>query len=307
MLLSRRRAAAIFAASVATIAAGLPVLPGCTDRAGNSGPANTGQPRIVVLSPALGVTARDLGLAPLVVGRHGYDLALDRALPVCGDFAGIDYETLLSVRPTHVIIEWGSRPLPERLGELAAGNGWKVEQFSIRTLEDIRASVRRFAEVFSTCEPKAVQMLAAMDDAWRTGKADISGTGSVLLLHTVSPPTALGPGSFHHQILTSIGGAPAITSGSPYMELDAEDLLRLDPSCVLVVSARAPDTPPRASTRLSAEEARAMFGEKLATNLAAVRLARVVVLDDPAALLPSTSMIDLAGQMRRALEDLAAR
>ena len=78
-----------------------------------------GAPRIVALGPSVGIILQDLGLEELVVGRHGWDLALDPDLPVCGDLNGIDYENLIGVRPTHVLLEWGSQEVPRRLEQEA--------------------------------------------------------------------------------------------------------------------------------------------------------------------------------------------
>src|SRR5262245_61348101 len=112
-------------------------------------PAPDGGPRIVALSPAVAVILRDLGLADRIVGRHGYDFVLNKSVPVCGDQAGgIDYETLLRARPTHVLIESGARETPGRLTELAEEHHWAVESLRMLTLDDIEHTARRLGETF---------------------------------------------------------------------------------------------------------------------------------------------------------------
>jgi hypothetical protein len=103
-------------------------------------PVETDAPRIVALSPALAVMLRDMGLGDRVVGRHAWDMVLDPAVPVCGDQSGIDYEALLRVRPTHVVLEWGERELPPRLREMAARHGWHVRSFQMLTLGQVRGA-----------------------------------------------------------------------------------------------------------------------------------------------------------------------
>ena len=81
---------------VAAVCGGLLSLAGCERQAEQRAPAAIDEPgseqppRIVVLSPALGVMLTDLGLAGHVVGRHGWDTLLDQSLPVCGDQTGLD-------------------------------------------------------------------------------------------------------------------------------------------------------------------------------------------------------------------------
>ena len=62
--------------------------------------------------------------------------------------------------------------------------------------------------------------------------------GRVLLLWPTNPPAAVGPGSFHHEVLVRAGGRPAIESGSAYIELDAEGVLALAPDAIMVISPR---------------------------------------------------------------------
>jgi hypothetical protein len=107
------------------------------------------QPRVVVLSPALAITLKDLGLEHMIVGRHGYDLVLDKSLPVCGDQAGIDYEALIRAKPTHVVLQWGARPLPDRLTELATTYDWIVVNQELLTLSDVRASTVELFDILA--------------------------------------------------------------------------------------------------------------------------------------------------------------
>jgi len=266
------------------------------------------QPRLVVLSPALAVTLTDLSLAHLIVGRHGYDLALDPAIPVCGDQSGIDYEALIRANPTDVLIEWGARPLPARLEELAKVNRWNIRNFTLLTLDDIRTSTEELWRAYATLNlAKAESPRARLDQAWSARTPPLAAAGRVLLLLSASPPAALGPGSFHHQILTAIGGTPALTSGSPYIELDAEDVLKLDPDVIVFVISRATTAQPRAAKApLTDEEIATLLGPLSKVNLRAARDRNIVLLDDPFALLPSTAMARLADQLAHKLADQLA-
>lgn len=258
-----------------------------------------------MLSPALSVTLRDMHAAPLIVGRHGFDMVLDKSLPSCGDQAGIDYEALLSTRPTHVLIEWGSRPLPARLTELSKDRGFEVSTFNTLTLDDIRSGAQALEKTFGGFIGPSEAPLPSvrMSKAWTKREGDLARAGRVLILYSTKPPTALGPGSAHHQVLEAIGGVGAVTSGSPFMELDHEDVLDLKPDAIVIVSPSSPDLPARDTyARVLPAEERARVLAGLATlDIPAVSSGRVALFDDPLVALPSSSLIRFADDLARVL------
>jgi ABC-type Fe3+-hydroxamate transport system substrate-binding protein len=258
-------------------------------------PAAPAAPRAVVLSPAAAASMVDLGLQGVIVGRHGFDLALDPALPVCGDQAGIDYEALLGLRPTHVVIQWGARELPPRLTNLAARHGWTIENYNPLSLAELDESTRSLARVFGVDAGR----VPAVADTIR-GLGPVRSGGRVLLLAGIDPPAGLGPGSFHHDMLVSLGATPALERGGPWVRLDAEDVLALRPDAILLILPRPPRTP--APPEPSPEELVGRLGRLATLDIPAVRRGRVALIDDPLAHTPSTAMIGVARAMARALE-----
>jgi ABC-type Fe3+-hydroxamate transport system substrate-binding protein len=262
-------------------------------------------PRIVVLSPALGVIAKDLELESRVVGRHAWDMVLPRSLPVCGDQNGIDYETLLSVDPTHVLLEWGSRELPPRLTALAEQEGWTLRNFSTLTLEEVIEAANAVDQMFF--ERKT---LGAADNvppplgSWLErqlySRPGAERAGRILMLISVKPPSALGPGSAHHQLLVRLGGTPAITAGRPHIVLDAEGVLDLAPDGIILFAPREYGTP--APIARSPEELRELLGQVGKLDIPAVQSGRIAVVDHPLGLIPSTSFIDIAREIGAILE-----
>lgn len=263
--------------------------------------------RIVCLSPALAVTLKDLGFEDRIVGRHGYDMALSPALPVAGDQQGLNYETILTLNPTHVLLQLGSG-VPPKLAELAGKHAWVVSNTSILTLDDIRRTTRdvqgMFAPIGAPCP-----LLDRMTAAWSAEPDQtLSRAGRILLLASVSPPAALGPGSFHHQILEVLGGTPAITTGNPYIELDSESLLAIRPDGIILILPRprgdAPSTAAPAQLRARLGTLGSLSLPCLDTSNGRERLA---LIDDPLAHTPSSAMLAVTDQMREIVQDWAKR
>lgn len=296
--------------STATDATAPPRTTGVTGATSN--PA--GEHRIVALSPAMAVTLRDLGFGDRIVGRHGYDLALDPAIPVCGDQAGIDYESLIRVRPTHVIVQWGARDLPPRLNELARSHGWIVLNYDLLTLHDVRTSAVELHDVLAGPESEHAghqattptaraaaeppPLLARLESAFRRRGTGFPGAGRVLLLVSASPIAVVGPGSFHHQVLESIGGIPAVTRGGPYQELDVEDVMRLAPDAVVLIRPRGREASSATGT-VAPDRQGPLLGTLSGRPIPAVTAGRIALIDDPLCLLPGSSLADFA-------DDLAA-
>ncbi len=268
-------------------------------------------PRIVALSPAVAIIVQRLGHESLIVGRHAYDLSLPKGIPIAGDQAGIDYEILSSLQPTHVLTQWGSRELPERLRTLASEKGWTLYDAPLLALDDIPAATVHIDRLISLAtvggdsSPVGRELIAKMNTAWAT-RGDFKKAGRVLLLASIDPPAALGPGSFHHQILTRIGGAPAIMSGAAYIELDREDIRAINPDVIVLIR---PASSPGTSTRISGSsqadttEALALIAPIADLPIHAAQNRRVHLITDPLALTPSPSMIEFADELARILAE----
>jgi ABC-type Fe3+-hydroxamate transport system substrate-binding protein len=256
-------------------------------------------PRIVSLSPAIAISLRDLGFEQLIVGRDAYDRILPASIPVCGDLEGIDYEHLLSVRPTHILTQLGVKQFPARLEELAQRNKWMLRNFPQLSLEDIASVARDLENIFAPSAP-AAPVFKEMERAWSKRGEGFPGAGRVLLLAAVDSPSAFGPGSCHQQILERIGATPAIKDGAPYITLDAEDVLKLSPDAIILILPREPGTP---AANATPAEVRRLLGRVGQLDIAAVKNGRLALIDDPLAHTPSTAMIGVADEMAKILSE----
>lgn len=274
--------------------------------------ASTPPDRIVVLAPALGVILRDLGLEDHIVGKHAWDIALGNSIPTVGTHDDPDLESILRLNPTHVIVQDMEARIPESLRRMAAAQGWQLWGFPLLTLDDIAVTTDElFLRLIGQPEPDPTTIdpterlaherpSARMADAWSDRGQPARAAGRILLLAGVDPAGAMGPGSFHHQLIERLGATPAITTGGPWQELDHEDILRLAPDAILLFRPAPMDhhaigerTPPTA-----AEAMLALRGIG-SLDLPAVRSGRVAIIDHPLGLLPASSLAEVADEMAR--------
>ncbi len=286
---------AILAALIGTL---LALTPGCgsdaesgADRTpGGAGGHSNGAVRLAVLSPALTITLDDLGLRDRIVGRHGFDLLLEDEVPVVGNELGLDYEALIGVEPTHVLLETNERGIPPRLVSLAEARRWLILTIPLHeSVDQIRAGVERLVEVLPReVDPEAAEELRReMDRAWREREGLAARLGETLPLVGIDPPGALGPGSFHADLLGRLGAEPVPRDGAMFIRMSAEDVVRLDPdSIILFLPGAQPD----------GEGAIGVLGR---IGLRAVEEGRVLLITHPHCLTPSTAMIEVADEIVR--------
>jgi len=255
-------------------------------------PGAPGAVRIATNSPAVGVMLRDLGAADALVGRSGWDVASPASVPVVGDAAGLDYERLASVRPTHVYLESGAAQPPRRLVTLGEDVGYTIRTFQLTGLD---AAVTLADELHVLVGGDGRPPSADFADALRAD-AGLADAGRVLLLVAGDPPAALGPGSAHDELLRRMGATPAITEGGPYMPLDAEDLLAVAPDAIVVFDPNA----------AAGEGWRGAMEGYASLPVPAFERGRVALVGDAEALMASTSLLRVARRLRGLLAGWAA-
>lgn len=254
--------------------------------------------RIVSLSPAATDILIDLGCADAIVGRHNYETQLDASVPAVGDQSAIDYEQLLALRPTHVIVQTESQPVPTRLLGFAESAPFEIINVSSLSLGDVLATTRMLEERFAPDAGLADRFAQAI----RPRPPAASDIGSVLVAMYCSPTVdVLGPGSAHQEIIELLGYTPVLETGRPYMPLDAEDVLALDPGVIVLVQPRAVGRS-ASSSRPTIEQMGILSG----LDLDAVSLGRVILIDDPQALTSGTSLIGVIEQLEQQLGSLSS-
>ena len=257
--------------------------------------------RIVSLTPAVTQMLIDLGVSDAVVGVGAYDPVAPPRAQVVGDLYHIDYERLLILEPTHVFYQRTRQPLPGRLSELAAKHRWQLHGYEIEVRDDVMAALRgrdgRIGVGAAIGHADAAEQLARSIERRLARLAEVTTAAAAqrtLPLVGFNPLTAAGPGTVVNQMLTIAGGRNVIEGEEiRYPVIDRERLLALDPEVIVLIAPRQ-----GAAAAGSDRKPRDVKGK---LNLPPSMNPRIVVLDEPTALLPSTTMVATAAQLAKLL------
>jgi ABC-type Fe3+-hydroxamate transport system substrate-binding protein len=274
--------------------------------------------RIVSLSPAISRTLVDFDLGDRIVGRTPFCASLDQSIPVVGSLLDLDYERLLKLDPTHVLVQPSlAQGIEPRLRELAASNGWTIGEFkSLNTIDDVEAMILALpALLFADGTPArrdaaaraadlvtqiANALTPAGDDAWK---------GTTLLVAGIDPVFVFGRETYLSDVLAALGGTNA-AHVTGWAELSLEDIVRLDPEAIILVretAAHAASSEPRpqgSGERDDAPALAAALGPLAELPIRAVNDGRVAVLAHADANLPSSGVVGVAGALREILISL---
>lgn len=262
-----------------------------------SRPATLVTMRIVSLSPAMTRTLVDLGLGDRIVGRTPFCDSVPEEVPVVGSLLDVDYERLLEVSPTHLVIQPAASGTDPEVERLAANHGWTLLERGLDRLEDVEAFLVTLADdlalpaspelsdlrVRCEGEARAIRVLAEAKPAASAPK--------VLLLVGSDPPTAAGADTFVSQMLVAAGGVNAVR-GDGYPELTLEDIVGLDPDVMLVL---------RELPAADAERDH-LLRPLRTTATSAARAGRVALFVNPNVMLPSTQASEVVAALRAALD-----
>jgi len=263
--------------------------------------STTDPARIISLSAAISRTLVDFNLQDKVVGRTPHCEALDQTIPIVGDLLNIDYEQIIRLNPTHILVQPPQSGLDARLQQLAQEHHWTIGQWHLDSIDDIEKMVREipttlFAEG-SKEQAEATTLAATILNRIAAALAPGSKPvyqGRVMLVYSLSPISVAGKGTYLDGILTAIGGTNA-TNANDWVSYSLEDFAKLAPDAVILVKPgwRGGDL--------------AWQLDKLwALDVPASVYRRVAVLKHRDSFLPSTGVVDVAEELRSILEQIQA-
>jgi iron complex transport system substrate-binding protein len=200
-------------------------------------------PRIVSTVPAATLNLVLIGAADQLVGVTKYDTLFlpetRQHLPIVGDYETMDYEQLVALKPTALVIQMAEVRISPRLRELAASHHIELVNLRFDHIDDIWQSVRTLGRIAG----REQAALAAIDRA----KEDLrelaivySGGTRPKSLYLVSPNLMLVAGgkTFIDEMITLAGGENiGAKAGEGFLEVGREAIVKLEPDVLLVGAA----------------------------------------------------------------------
>lgn len=209
--------------------------------------ASSTTPRLVSTVPAATLQLVQLGAVDTLVGVSSYDKLYlpenKQDLPVVGDYLNFNYETLLTLKPTHIIVQIADERLAPRLKEIAAQNHIQIVNIKLDNLANLFATARTLGTISGTSTIAEQKVKAAEDklENIRKKTADLRKL-STLYIVGKSPIFVVGKDGFMHEMLT-IAGADNVGARIPgdyFPQISRETLTALAPEVLLI---SAPDQP----------------------------------------------------------------
>ncbi len=203
--------------------------------------------RIVSASPAATLQLIEMGAADHLVGVSTYDklyLPEDKQdLPVIGDYLNFDYEKMLLLKPTHVVVQMADDRLAPRLREITAKHHIELVSFTLNTLEDLFTTAEKLGKIADVSSRTQMMIAAARGELAAVAQKTTTLTKpKTLYIMSKNPMFVVGKNGLWDQMLT-IAGADNVgrqAKGDYFPELSTEALISLAPEVLLI---SAPDEP----------------------------------------------------------------
>jgi ABC-type hemin transport system substrate-binding protein len=254
--------------------------------------------RIVSLSPAISRTLVDFNLQDRVVGRTPHCASLDPAIPVVGDLLSVDFEALVKLQPTHILVQPPATGINPQLVEVATQNKWTILQWRLDGVNDVRTMVQDLASTLFERDTEEAKRLVArantimldIEEALSPGDQHIF-SGSVLMATSVAPILAAGKGTYLDDILKSFGAVNAVTAEG-WVELTLEDVARIDPKAIILFK-------PMASAESSFWD---YAGSLTELTVEAMMVRRLALVKNPDSLMPSSAVVGVADEIHHLVQ-----
>jgi iron complex transport system substrate-binding protein len=229
-----------------------------------------------------------IGAIDTVVGVSRYDslfLPPDKqSLPVIGDYETINYEQLLALKPTTLILQQAESRISPRLKDFAAQHGIEILNMRFNHVADIWTSVRALGRAAGR-EREAEEAITKAQQELDTLKLLYGGPGAARpkVVYVASPQLMLvaGKNTFIDEMITLAGGENAAAqAGSDFLEMGREAIVKLAPEVLLIDMSEQIETQP--------DDPRLLPWTSLPTP--AARAKRVYLLTDGNALMASVAI-----------------
>lgn len=254
--------------------------------------------RIASLVPAVTNMLLELDAPASLVAVSNYDTDPRVAdLPRVGDLLSVDWEQILEVRPTVMVVQQSPDKLPAGLKERADELEIRILSIQLTDLRDIVAALAELGRLFDP--PRDAEWTSRFQSALAQHSAPPRTDRVVPVLIALSPDFhfVAGRENYLDDLLDLAGGGNVIPPEMPpYPSLDDEALLQLRPQRVIVF---LPD-----ATDAQVQRAEAAF-QRLA-EVWELPDSALSILSDPYAMVPGWSVTEVLEHFRAAVVEVEA-
>ena len=218
--------------------------PGCRKKSSSSLdhliPRRTQAVRIASTVPAATQILLEIGAGRDLVGVSSFDRPLlparMQSLPVVGNYLHLDYETLLNVKPTVLVVQMAPIRLPISLTHFARQNRIALVNVQLNTLQQLYSTVKQLGVVTGLAGRAATVITQCKARLKAIGlKYSRSLHPRVVFLIGANPLRAAGRHTFLNQLIRVAGGNNVGEKlGAGYPSLTRETLVDLKPQVLLI-------------------------------------------------------------------------
>jgi len=184
--------------------------------------------RIVSLSPGITNTVIDAGFSDFLVGRSPFCFNAHQDIPIVGDLRSVDYERLLKIAPTHVFVQQTVSNIDEHLVALATQGKFKLHAWPIDRFADIQKMYGDLTEMFG--DSRLPLELVSFNETTLPSPVLVITQGM-----EGNAGLSFGKDTYIDDLLEGMGVSNVLHQ-SGWISLSLEDISRLQPKAIIVVS-----------------------------------------------------------------------
>jgi vitamin B12 transport system substrate-binding protein len=192
-------------------------------------------PRLVVLAPHLVEQLYSIGAGGMIVGTVEHaDYPLEAsAIPRVGNYAGLQLESILALKPDLVLF-WQSGSPAAEINQLQR-LGIRTEGFEAKTLDDIAADLEQLGRLTGQ-QARASQQASAVRSRLAALRQQYQQKKTVRVFYELwdEPLSTIGPGAWPSQALRLCGAENIFADATAaYPQVSAEALLQRQPDLIV--------------------------------------------------------------------------
>ena len=192
-------------------------------------------PRLVVLAPHLVEQLYSIGAGGMIVGTVEHaDYPLEAsAIPRVGNYAGLQMESILALKPDLVLF-WQSGSPAAEINQLQR-LGIRTEGFEAKTLDDIAADLEQLGRLTGQ-QAQASQQASAVRSRLAALRQQYQQKKTVRVFYELwdEPLSTIGPGAWPSQALRLCGAENIFADATAaYPQVSAEALLQRQPDLIV--------------------------------------------------------------------------